>query len=157
QASRAADFSISKFKNLKHLILHHGSQNYPRIATLINFNFYKNIAITVIIFAYFVYSGYSNNIIIPQDSLSFHNLFYTNVPMFAVSISNSSFSRKIIFKWPHLYKRGSENRMLNYTTLFVYLFLAIENGMVVYLLNLYIFDASFIGSNGMGLPSCYVS
>ena len=44
---RAADFAIGKFKMLKPLMFIHGRENYRRNAYLINYNFYKNILLTM--------------------------------------------------------------------------------------------------------------
>merc|ERR1712226_1778194 len=43
QAANSADFAIAQFRFLQELLLVHGRQMYRRMATLINYIFYKNI------------------------------------------------------------------------------------------------------------------
>jgi len=43
QAARSADYAIGQFKFLKPLMFVHGREAYRRNATLVNYNFYKNV------------------------------------------------------------------------------------------------------------------
>lgn len=48
QASRAADFSVSKFSHLSPLLLYHGQASYARTAYVVQYSFYKSMLISFI-------------------------------------------------------------------------------------------------------------
>ena len=54
QAANAADFAISKFKQLENLLLVHGRRNYRRSSLIILYNFYKNLLLMLPLF-YFMW------------------------------------------------------------------------------------------------------
>lgn len=47
QASRASDYSISKFKYLKRLLFVHGRESYRKNSFIVVYNFYKNIIFVI--------------------------------------------------------------------------------------------------------------
>ena len=59
QAVNSSDFSIAQFRFLKRLLLVHGRLNYRRLCKVILFSFYKNIVLTLILFAFTFHSGFS--------------------------------------------------------------------------------------------------
>ena len=59
QAVRSADFSINQFKDLKKLLLVHGRWGYRRVAWMICYYFYKNIALALCEIYFAIYNGFS--------------------------------------------------------------------------------------------------
>ena len=59
QAVNTSDFAIAQFRFLKRLLLVHGRLDYRRVCKVILFSFYKNIVLTLILFAFTFNSGYS--------------------------------------------------------------------------------------------------
>ena len=57
QAVRCSDFAFSKFKYLKRTFLVHGHWYYLRVATLVQYFFYKNIAFVLPQFFFIFFSG----------------------------------------------------------------------------------------------------
>jgi P-type E1-E2 ATPase len=47
QAVMSADYAIAQFRFLENLVLYHGFWSYARVARLVNYFFYKNIAFTL--------------------------------------------------------------------------------------------------------------
>lgn len=45
QAVRAADYAISQFSFLQHLVLNHGRNGYVRVSKMICYYFYKNVVL----------------------------------------------------------------------------------------------------------------
>ncbi len=43
----SADYAIAQFRFLENLVLYHGFWSYARVARLVNYFFYKNIAFTL--------------------------------------------------------------------------------------------------------------
>ncbi|ESL09142.1 phospholipid-translocating P-type ATPase (flippase) [Trypanosoma rangeli SC58] len=58
QASRAADFSIHRFSDLRALVFVHGQQAYMRTAFIIKYSFYKSMLISFIQIAYNIVGTY---------------------------------------------------------------------------------------------------
>ena len=59
QAANAADFSISKFRYLRRLLLIHGRADYHRVSLVILFSFFKNITLVLTLFYYNFFNGFS--------------------------------------------------------------------------------------------------
>jgi len=47
QAARASDYAIGEFKFLRRLLLYIGRESYRKNSTLILYNFFKNIILTL--------------------------------------------------------------------------------------------------------------
>ena len=62
QAVRCSDFSFPLFRHLQRMLLVHGHWYYHRVAVLVQYFFYKNVAF-----------------IFPQLYFAFHNAFSTQV------------------------------------------------------------------------------
>ena len=58
QAVMASDFAISRFKDLKKLLLVHGHWCYTRLANMIIYFFYKNVVSVVSAVASYMEPGY---------------------------------------------------------------------------------------------------
>ena len=84
QASLAADFSITKFKNLSQLILWHGRHSYKRSAVLAQFVIHRGLIISIIqavfsVVFYFVAIPIYNGFLMMD-----YTTIYTSMPVFAL-------------------------------------------------------------------------
>ncbi|KAL4093422.1 hypothetical protein PRIC1_010856 [Phytophthora ramorum] len=70
QAVRAADFAVVTFRDLSRLLLVHGRWNHRRVARVILFSFYKNMALIMTLFLYSFTTGTQDK---PSNAL-FHSL-----------------------------------------------------------------------------------
>ena len=59
QAVNSSDFAIAQFRFLKELLVLHGRWNYRRMAKVVRYSFYKNIVLTLTLFYYNFFSGFS--------------------------------------------------------------------------------------------------
>merc|ERR1711871_1732382 len=59
QAVQASDYAIGQFEYLQKLLLVHGFWGYIRIATFLNYYFYKNMQIAMVSMFFAFYNGYS--------------------------------------------------------------------------------------------------
>lgn len=80
QAARSADVAIGQFRYLRKLLLVHGAWSYQRIAKVILYSFYKNIALYMTQFWVRqplppLLSGYSRSKLNPEPSIPFKTLF----------------------------------------------------------------------------------
>ena len=59
QAVLASDYSIGQFKYLERLLLVHGRWSYIRMSKFLRYFFYKNFTLTLTMFWYSFFCGYS--------------------------------------------------------------------------------------------------
>lgn len=77
QAASASDFYFSQFRFLDRLLLHHGRWAYYRIAYFFVYYGFKNVFITVILFVYLGYCGWSGANILSSIYLGAYNSILT--------------------------------------------------------------------------------
>ena len=119
QASLAADFSVTKFCDIKKLIIWHGRLSYKRSASLSQFVVHRGMIISFIqaIFTclYFfvtipIYNGY---LILGYSTI------YTSFPVFSL-VLDEDVSLKQVNRFPALYKTIQKGRSLNLKTFLIW-------------------------------------
>ncbi|XP_018531254.1 phospholipid-transporting ATPase VB [Lates calcarifer] len=106
QAVMASDFAISRFKHLKKLLLVHGHWCYTRLANMIIYFFYKNVAYVNLLFWYQFFCGFSGTAMIDYWLMIFFNLFFTSVPPIMFGIMDKDVSAEMLLGVPELYRTG---------------------------------------------------
>uniref|UniRef100_A0A8C3AQU1 Phospholipid-transporting ATPase n=1 Tax=Cyclopterus lumpus TaxID=8103 RepID=A0A8C3AQU1_CYCLU len=106
QAVMASDFAISRFKHLNKLILVHGHWCYTRLANMIIYFFYKNVAYVNLLFWYQFFCGFSGTTMIDYWLMIFFNLFFTSVPPIMFGIMDRDVSAEMLLGVPELYRMG---------------------------------------------------
>ena len=79
QASSAADFSIPRFRFIERLILHHGRWVLFRMAFFFNYYGFKVTILTIILFCYLAYAGFTGTSLLPNAYLAGYNSVLTVV------------------------------------------------------------------------------
>ncbi|KAJ3123369.1 hypothetical protein HK100_011630 [Physocladia obscura] len=103
QAVRCSDFAFAEFRFLKRLLVVHGRWSYMRLASLIFYNFYKNLAFITPQFIFGFYSAWSGQMIYEEFFMTWFNLFYTSVPPLLLGIFEQDVSDEDTEKIPQLY------------------------------------------------------
>lgn len=106
QAVMASDFAISHFKHLKKLLLVHGHWCYTRLANMIIYFFYKNVAYVNLLFWYQFFCGFSGTAMIDYWLMIFFNLFFTSLPPIMFGIMDKDVSAEMLLGVPELYRMG---------------------------------------------------
>uniref|UniRef100_A0A8C4NQR4 Phospholipid-transporting ATPase n=1 Tax=Dicentrarchus labrax TaxID=13489 RepID=A0A8C4NQR4_DICLA len=106
QAVMASDFAISRFRHLKKLLLVHGHWCYTRLANMIIYFFYKNVAYVNLLFWYQFFCGFSGTAMIDYWLMIFFNLFFTSVPPIMFGIMDNDVSAEMLLGVPELYRMG---------------------------------------------------
>lgn len=113
QAARAADYAIGEFKLLKRLLFFHGRENYRRNATLVLYNFYKNL-IVFLPNAYFGYFNYfSGQNLYEQTGPVLYNLFFTAAPIIVYALFDKETVDTVLLKNPKYYGIGLYSKIAN--------------------------------------------
>ena len=113
QASNSSDYSIGQFKYLKPLLLVHGHWCYHRIAKLIFYSFYKNMALALVPFWFVFFNGFSGQSPIEKWTFSLYNVVYTALPILAVGLFDQCIERDVLNAFPRLYASGIRKRFFS--------------------------------------------
>ncbi|XP_073676362.1 phospholipid-transporting ATPase VB [Garra rufa] len=109
QAVMASDFAITRFKHLQRLLLVHGHWCYSRLANMVIYFFYKNVAYVNLLFWYQFFCGFSATAMIDYWLMIFFNLLFTSAPPIMFGIVDKEVSDSMLLSLPELYKRGQHS------------------------------------------------
>jgi len=112
QASLAADFSITKFKHLSHLMLWLGRLSYKNTATISKFVIHRGLIIS---FIQFIFSIIFYNLAVPIYNgvlILGYSTIYTNIPVISLLLDQDT-GFKNVMKFPTLYKNLLKGRELS--------------------------------------------
>ncbi|XP_069104110.1 phospholipid-transporting ATPase IF-like isoform X3 [Argopecten irradians] len=114
QAVRNSDYAFAKFRFLKRAILVHGNYYYTRLANLVQYFFYKNIAFVTAQLYYAVFSGFSQQTIYDVMNLAMYNITFTSLPIFIYSLFEKPISQRELLENPRLYKKIARNDLMSF-------------------------------------------
>lgn len=138
QAVNSSDFALGQFRFLLPLLLVHGRWNYRRIAHLIVFTFYKNIAYCVALFWYiFALSGYSGTMLYSAFIQQGYNLFFTAVPIVIYAVTDQDVTAAQALAHPQLYATGPANVYFNYVVFWKWIGLGLVDSIFILYLPIY--------------------
>jgi magnesium-transporting ATPase (P-type) len=152
QAAGAADYAITRFKDLYRLLFIHGRWNYMRITFFITFFMYKNYAFTFLQFWLASLSAWSGQSVLNDVCLLTFNSVFLVAPLFAAglfdtdihpdadrpskrtmmhppSVTDESWYVEVI---PRLYKPGQENRLFKSKRVFAWLTLGLVHSVIIF-------------------------
>ncbi|GAB2269219.1 Probable phospholipid-transporting ATPase 4 [Dionaea muscipula] len=144
QAVMASDFSIAQFRFLERLLLVHGHWCYKRIAQMICYFFYKNIAFGLTLFYFEAFAGFSGQSIYDDwYSLSF-NVILTSLPVLSLGVFEQDVSSDVCLEFPALYQQGPRNLFFDWLRIFGWMGNGLYCSLIIFFLNIIIFyDQAF--------------
>jgi len=131
-AVRAADFAFTKFRHLEKVVLVHGHWYYYRVAILIQYFFYKNVACFSCQLYYAMFNSFSTQTLFNSVSLSLYNICYTSLPIFLFSLMEQNLEKEDLLKKPSYYKRHFKNKLLRWREFFLWFFQALWHSLVFF-------------------------
>eukprot|EP00095_Tigriopus_kingsejongensis_P003263 snap_masked-scaffold69_size418775-processed-gene-3.10 protein:Tk03263 transcript:snap_masked-scaffold69_size418775-processed-gene-3.10-mRNA-1 annotation:"hypothetical protein DAPPUDRAFT_315465" len=131
-ASKAADFAFSQFRCLRRTFLVHGQWYYRRLAILVQYSFYKNVACfsTQLFFA--IFSNFSGQSLFESLFLFLYNTLYTYFPVAICAITEQNYSDEELLERPELYKTNEDNRLMKMKQLIWWVVLGFWHGIVAF-------------------------
>ena len=136
QAVNSSDFSIAQFKYLKRLLLVHGRLDYRRTCKVVLYSFYKNIVLTLCMFFYTFYSGYSGQSLFDDYIHSAYNLILA-WPVISFGAFDRDISAKTLLKYPILYISGRQRYDLNIQVIVFEMIQAILDSFIIFGISYY--------------------
>lgn len=137
QAARASDYNFGEFKHLVPLMFCFGRESYRKNATLILYNFYKNILLVTPQFWFGFFNFFSGQTPFESISLQLFNTFFAFIPIFLYGIFDVSFDRDTFLTYPKLYKTGIDGIYFNIRKF-------IKNFTITFVIALYLIYGAFI-------------
>ncbi|KAI4899202.1 hypothetical protein NFI96_023595 [Prochilodus magdalenae] len=157
QAVMASDFAISRFKHLKKLLLVHGHWCYTRLANMIIYFFYKNVAYVNLLFWYQFFCGFSGTAMIDYWFMIFFNLIFTSTPPIMFGIMDREVSAYMLLQLPELYKRGQHAGGYRRSTFWIAILDAFYQSLVCFFVPYWTYSGSDIDIFTLGIPMNTVS
>ncbi|KAL4568367.1 hypothetical protein LXL04_023977 [Taraxacum kok-saghyz] len=132
QAVMASDFAIAQFRYLERLLLVHGHWCYRRIAMMICYFFYKNIAFGFTLFWFEAHASFSGQPAYNDWYMSFYNVFFTSLPVIALGVFDQDVSARLCLKYPMLYQEGVQNILFNWPRILGWMFNGLLSSMIIF-------------------------
>ncbi|KAK1937803.1 putative phospholipid-transporting ATPase 8 [Phytophthora citrophthora] len=132
QAVRAADFAIVTFRHLSRLLLVHGRWNHRRVARVILFSFYKNMALIMTLFLYSFYNGYSGQTLYESYLMVGWNVLYTVLPIFVLGITDEDIRDSAVLRFPFVYRSSLRKSELSIRGLSFWVANALFHSLMVF-------------------------
>ncbi|GMF47301.1 unnamed protein product [Phytophthora fragariaefolia] len=136
QAVNASDYAIAQFRFLERLLLVHGRYNYQRISKVILYSFYKNVALVIALFLFNFYNGQSGTSVFESFIMAGWN-FFLALPIIAIGIFDEDVAPEQVLRNPTLYVPGQKNEGINMKRFSSWLFNAIIQALICFMLALY--------------------
>ncbi|XP_061440428.1 phospholipid-transporting ATPase VD isoform X2 [Rhineura floridana] len=152
QAVMASDFAISQFRHLNKLLFVHGHWCYTRLANMILYFFYKNLAYVNLLFWFQFFCGFSGTPMTDYWSLIFFNLLFTSVPPVIYGVLDKDISADVLLHLPELYKASQKNEPYLSSTFVINLVDGFYQSLVCFFVPFWTFRGSDIDLYSFGSP-----
>lgn len=157
QAVMASDFAITRFKHLQRLLLVHGHWCYSRLANMVIYFFYKNVAYVNLLFWYQFFCGFSATAMIDYWLMIFFNLFFTSAPPIMFGIMDKEVSDSTLLSLAELYRRGQHTEGYSRSTFWIAILDAFYQSLVCFFIPYWTYNDSDIGIFSFGTPMNTIS
>ena len=140
QAARASDYSIAQFRFLQPLLLVHGRYNYRRIARLILYSFYKNMALYLSQLWFCLFNAFSGQSLIDSWALSCYNVMFTAFPVMVIATLDRDVERERLLhtqQFPELFQDGVRGRLFTTKRFWAYAANALFHSAVAFFVPYY--------------------
>ncbi|GLU14341.1 hypothetical protein SLE2022_309170 [Rubroshorea leprosula] len=165
QAVMASDFSLAQFRFLERLLVVHGHWCYKRIAQMICYFFYKNIAFGLTLFYFEAFTGFSGQSVYDDWYMLLFNVVLTSFPVISLGVFEQDVSSDVCLQFPTLYQQGPRNLFFDWYRIFGWMGNGLYSSLVIFFLNIMIFyDQAFrdggqtadMGALGTAMFTCII-
>lgn len=132
QAVRCSDFAFARFKFLRRVLLVHGHWYYIRVATLVQYFFYKNIVFITPQLYYAFSNGFSTQPLYDTLFLTFYNLLFTSLPVLIYGLFEQNLSAQTLLEYPQLYSNNKRNLLMSWSAFLQWMTFGVWHSVVLY-------------------------
>ncbi|CAG9320535.1 unnamed protein product [Blepharisma stoltei] len=130
--SHLPHISISKFSQIKELVLFQGHWNYAKISNVVLMIFFKNFLLVLILFFHCNASKSYGGSLFEPEMVAIYLFLFIMLPTVTVGIFDEDLERWQILKNPQVYSIYRQNLLLNYWS-FLWIFLmALFQALIIY-------------------------
>jgi phospholipid-translocating P-type ATPase (flippase) len=126
-----SNISVSKFSDIEKLILKHGYWNYRRLSKSIFLFAYKNLFVTIMLFAFNFLNLFTGTSIFSSSSIIGYNMLFTTLPVVYIGIYDLNISEDVIYSQPEVYIEGTSNNKFLSKMFLPYIILALIQGTLL--------------------------
>ncbi|KAL1810608.1 hypothetical protein DCAR_0730319 [Daucus carota subsp. sativus] len=148
QAVMASDFSIAQFRFLERLLVVHGHWCYKRIAQMICYFFYKNIAFGLTLFYFEAFTGFSGQSVYDDWYMLLFNVLLTSLPVISLGVLEQDVSSEVCLQFPALYQQGAKNLFFDWFRILGWMANGLYTSLVIFFVNIGIFHDQAFRSDG---------
>lgn len=133
QAARSGDYAIYAYRHLKRLVCIHGRYNLLRSSALIQFSYYKNLAMFLVQLWYSFFTGFSSQPIYEAFTMAVFNVIITAAPPFFIGIFERDVRERTLEKFPqaHIQIRKGEGGF-TYRNFLLWIASAVYHSLVIF-------------------------
>ncbi|KAK9025171.1 hypothetical protein V6N11_065067 [Hibiscus sabdariffa] len=139
QAVMASDFSVAQFRFLERLLVVHGHWCYKRIAQMICYFFYKNIAFGLTLFYFEAFTGFSGQSIYNDWYMLLFNVVLTALPVISLGVLEQDVSSEVCLEFPAIYQQGPRNLFFDWYRILGWMANGLLASLIIFILNIVIF------------------
>ncbi|CAJ2661080.1 unnamed protein product [Trifolium pratense] len=144
----ASDFSIAQFRFLERLLVVHGHWCYKRIAQMICYFFYKNIAFGLTIFYFEAFAGFSGQSVYDDWYMILFNVVLTSLPVISLGVFEQDVPSEVCLQFPALYQQGPKNLFFDWYRILGWMGNGLYSSLVIFFLVIIIFYDQAFRLNG---------
>ena len=111
QAVRAADFAVAQFSYLQRLLFVHGRECYRRNASLICYNFYKNVLLVMPLFWFGFLSVFSGQGVYNTWMWQLFNVLFAALPIILYALFDREHEARELLDTPEYYQVGMRDQL----------------------------------------------
>ncbi|CAN1837058.1 Probable phospholipid-transporting ATPase 4 [Linum perenne] len=148
QAVMASDFSISQFRFLERLLVVHGHWCYIRIAQMICYFFYKNIAFGLTLFYFEAFTAFSGQSIYDDWYMILFNVLLTSLPVISLGVFEQDVPSEVCLQFPALYQQGPKNLFFDWYRILGWMVNGLYSSLAIYFINILILSNQAFRAGG---------
>ncbi|KAL0341874.1 UNVERIFIED_CONTAM: putative phospholipid-transporting ATPase 4 [Sesamum calycinum] len=134
----------AEFQFLERLLVVHGHWCYKRIAQMICYFFYKNIAFGLTIFYFEVFAGFSGQSVYDDWYMLLFNVVLTSLPVISLGVFEQDVDSEVCLQFPALYQQGPKNLFFDWPRIFGWMGNGFYTALIIFFLNIIIYyDQAF--------------
>jgi len=159
QAARASDYAIGEFQLLRRLILYVGRESYRKNASLICYNFYKNMVLVLPLFWFAFFNGFSGQILYDPWLYQLFNVFYCSLPIILYALFDEEYPNNRVLDVfdgpgnfletnPKFYAVGLKSLLFNTQVFWYWIMNGVFHSVILTAFTFLITSCNFTVSNG---------
>ena len=137
QAVRASDYSLGQFYFIQRLLFVHGRECYRRNATLICFNFYKNVLLVVPLLYFGMFSAFSGQLLYNMWTYQLFNIVFCAMPIVVYAVFDLDIPHSELESNPKFYKLGLHGKLFSTSIFWFWVLEAFVQGLVIVLISIF--------------------